>query len=605
MIKRFVAALAAGLLVLAGCSAPEPESEPALEGTGSTVEDALTLNLHLGGEPSTIDPAYATADDGGSYVLHLFQGLTALDKNGKAAPAAAESWTVEEDDEGLPVYTFTLRPDGAWSDGAPVTAGDFVYAWTRVLDYEHPTPNAYELYPIRNAQRYHEGVPAAAEEGEASGEEAAITLQHSLTPEDLGLEAVDDTTLKVTLEGPCPDFLELLALPAWCPVRQSAVEANPDSWTQSAATCITNGPYLLKAWDHDQSLTLIINDRYGDTEAPAVLHFVLSDDAEALYNDFRAGRLQYASAIPTLDRPAMEESGRFSQVGRAGVYSYLFNTSKKPFDDARVRRAISLSIDREALAAAVGVDLLPAYGLVPNGIPDTLAGKDFAKVSPAIIARPSNLTEAQHLLSEAGYPGGAGFPQLRFITNDSPAHLTAAEEVRQQLAEKLGIDMAISALSTRDFQTARAGDGWDMARGGIVGSRMDPAPYLTGWSSGSAVNYGGFQSEDYDQLLLASYTAPETPPEEEEGSAEAESGSDADTGTEGEEEAETLVIPDTRMEILHAIETLLVGEEAVVVPLWQYQEPVLTAEGLRGVVASPLGYRLFQYAQWEPPVVEG
>lgn len=587
MMKRFLAALTAGLMLLAGCSAPEPEPEP--EGTGSTVDDTLTLNLHLGGEPSTIDPAFATADDGGSYVLHLFEGLTALDKDGKAVLAAAQSVEVEEDEEGLPVYTFTLREDASWSDGIPVTAGDFVYAWTRVLDYEDPSPNAYQLYPIRNAQRYCEGTPVQGEDGISS-------LRHTLTAEDLGLEAVDDATLKVTLEGPCPDFLELLALPAWCPVRQSAVESNPDSWTQSAATCVTNGRFMLKDWNHDQSLILARSDRYGSQDGPAFLNFILSDDTEALYNDFRAGRLQYASAIPTLERPAMEEAGAFAQVGRAGVYSYIFNTAKEPFDDARVRKAISLAIDREALVQAVGVDLLPAYGLVPNGIPDSLAGKDFSRVSPPMTARPSNLTEAQRLLSEAGYPGGAGFPQLRFITNDSPAHLAAAENIRQQLGEKLGIDMAISALSTRDFQTAREGDGWDMARSGMVGYRMDPAPYLAGWTAGSAANYGGFQSEDYDKLLAASYDAPETPPEEEEKAGEAEQ------AAEGEEDA--LVIPATRMEILHAMEQLLVGEEAAVVPLWQYCEPALTGDGLTGVVASPLGYRLFHYAQWKAPAAE-
>ena len=145
-MKRTIAALLAGLMLLTACSAPPQEPEPEPQGTGHTLDDALTLNLHLGGEPSSLDPAYATADDGGSYVLHLFEGLTSLGWDGKAAPAAAQSWELSEEDNGLPVYTFTLR-ENTWSDGSPVTAEDFLYAWLRVLDPEHPTPNAYQLYP--------------------------------------------------------------------------------------------------------------------------------------------------------------------------------------------------------------------------------------------------------------------------------------------------------------------------------------------------------------------------------------------------------------------------------------------------------------------------
>ena len=598
-MKKLLAVLAAGLMLLAACSTPEPPPEP--EGTGSIREDEMTLNLHLGGEPSTIDPAYATADDGGSYVLHLFEGLTALDKTGSAAPAAAESWEVEEDDDGLPVYTFTLREGIAWSDGTPVTAEDFAYAWLRMLDPEGDFPGAYQLYPIQNAQRYREGVLVPDEDGE----EGDFTVEFSVEPEEVGIQVTEEGELKVTLEGPCPDFLELLASPAWCPVRQDVVEANPSTWTQSAATCVTNGRYMLSQWNHDQSLLLVKNDQHWDKrEGPTFLNFVLSEDNQAVYNDFTAGRLQYASALPTLDRETEAAAGTFAQQPRAGVYYYIFNTAKAPFDDARVRQAVSLAIDRAALVSD-GTDLAPAYSLVPDGIADTQQKKDFSKVSAPISAGVTgNITAAQKLLKEAGYPGGAGFPQLRFITTDSPAHLDAAEKIRQMLADNLGIDMAISALSTTDFQTSRAGDGWDMARVGMVGSRTDPAPYLEGWSIGGGSNYGSFSNEEYDRLLDYSRTAPEDPadlPEEEETDAAPETDLDED---DDDEDAEPAPLRLTRMEALHAMDKLLVADQAAVVPLWQYREPTLTARGLTGVVSTPLGYRLFSYASWTPPVAE-
>jgi len=609
-MKKILAVLAAGLMLLAACSKPEPPPEP--QGTGNTREDGMTLNLHLGGEPSTIDPAFATADNGGSYVLHLFEGLTALDKGGNPAPAAAESWEVEEDEDGLPVYTFTLRKGAVWSDGVPVKAEDFIYAWLRMLDPEGDFPNAYLLYPIKNAQRYREGVPVPGEDG-------SFTIEKSVKAEEVGLEVTEEGALKVTLEGPCPDFLELLASPAWCPVRQDAVEANPSTWTQSAATCVTNGRYMLSEWNHDQNLVLVQNDQHWDAknsgDGATFLNFVLSEDAEAVYNDFTAGRLQYASAIPTLDREAESAAGTFAQQPRAGVYYYLFNTAKAPFDDARVRQAVSLAIDRAALVSD-GTDLAPVYGMVPDGIQDTQQKKDFSKVSAPISGNvTANISAAQKLLSEAGYPGGAGFPQLRFITNDTPAHLEAAEKVRQMLADNLGIDMAISALSTQDFQASRAGDGWDMARAGMVGSRTDPAPYLDGWSIGGGANYGSFSNEEYDRLLSYSRTAPETPeelPQEEESDAgatqqpaaqpAADAGSAEDAGEGEDAEPEPLRL--TRMEALHAMDKLLVAEQAAVVPLWQYREPALTARGLTGVVSTPLGYRLFSYADWDPPVEE-
>lgn len=590
-MKRLLAAFAAALMLLSACSAPPPEPEPEPEGTGLTREDGMTVNLHIGGEPSSIDPAYATADDGGSYVLHLFEGLTALGEDGRAVPAAASEWTVEEDKNGLPIYTFTLREGLSWSDGTPVTAEDFAYAWLRALNPEAASPAAHQLYPIHNAQRYREGVPEAGEDG-------AFTTQFTVKPEEVGIEAVDETTLKVTLEGPCPDLPELMAMPVWCPVPKAAAEANPDTWTQSAATCVTNGRYLLKEWNHDKNLVLVENDQHRDAgKGPRLLNFVLSDDAQAVYNDFAAGRLQYASAIPTLEQEKEAQAGTLEQLPRAGVYYYVFNAAKAPFDDARVRRAISLAIDREALGEA-GSGRSAAYGLVPDGIPDTATGREFSKFAPPLGgSAATNREEARKLLAEAGYPGGEGFPQLRFITNDAPAHLEAAEAVREMLAQVLGIDMAISGLSTQDFLTARGEDGWDMARGGFVGDRLDAAPYLEGWSAGAGANYGGFSSEEYDKLIAYARTAPEEKEDEAgEGASEADQ-----TGDEEDAETELTL---TRMETLHVIEKLLVLDEAAVVPLWQYREPALTAPGLTGVIASPLGYRLFQLAQWTPPAEE-
>ncbi len=597
-MKRILAVLTAALMVwaAAGCSSQEEVPEP--QGTGATDDSSLTLNIHLGGEPSSIDPAFVTADDGGSYALHLFEGLTAMNQNLEPVAAAAESWTVEENDEGLPVYTFTIREGAVWSDGQPVKAQDFFYAWQRVLDPNGSSPNAYQLYPIHNAQAFREGVLTQQEDGSSA-------IEHTLSAEDLGIEVVDESTLKVTLEGPCPDFLSLLTLPAYCPVRQDVVEANPDTWTQSSATCIGNGRYMLKEWNHDRNLSLVWNDQHWDSQEPGstFLNFILSGDTQAVYTDFTAGRIQYASSVPGLERSAQEEAGTLTQLPRAGVYYYYFNCAKAPFDNPLVRQAISLAIDRDALAQAMGTDLAPAFGLVPDGIPDSLAGKDFSQVEPPISRdTQGNIAKAQEMLAEAGYPGGAGFPQFTLLVNKSDLNLheEAAQLVQEMLAENLGIDMVINALPTQEFQEALAGENWSMARGGLVGYRLDPSAYLDSWGTDTAANYSGFASEDYDALLEASWTAPETAETPEDGSGETSQASSEAASQDGEQEEEALVIPETRMEILHAIEQLLVAGEAPAVPLWQYRETVLTAPGLTGVTASPLGYRYFHWATYTP-----
>ena len=597
-MKRKIFAFFTALAVLAaGCGGAEEPEAP--QGTGAADGSPLALNLHLGGEPSTIDPAFATADDGGSYVLHLFEGLTALDGDLQPVPAAAESWTVEEDEDGLPVYTFTLREDALWSDGQPVTAQDFVYAWRRVLEPDSPSPAAYQLYPIHNAQAYREGV-------ETQGEDGATTVQHTLEPDDLGFEAVDEKTLRVTLEGPCPDLLSILALPAWCPVRQDVVEANPETWTQAPETCVGNGRYMLKEWNHERNLTLVWNDRHWSGEEPGstFLNFILSDDQEAVFADFAAGRIQYSAAVPSLEREAQEAAGTLLREPRAGIYYYSFNCASEPFDDPLVRRAFSLAVDREALASAMGADLEPARGLVPDGIPASGGGEWNSQAEPYLPADGSGLEEAQALLAEAGYPGGAGFPQVTLLCANAQAHLEAAEIVKEQLAQGLGVDLAVTALSSDQLAEALAAGDWDLTPGSLLGWRLDPAPYLEGWSAGAAGNLGSFSSENYEALLEASWTAPEEAEESGEagtGEAQAESGEDASGEGAGGDDQQPLVIPETRGEILRNMERVLVWEETAAVPLWQYRESALCAPGLSGVISSPLGYRLFQTAVYDPP----
>ena len=556
-MKRLVSLILA--LILAGaCAGCGETPQP---GTEATVTQADTLNLHLGAEPASIDPAYATSGGGGSYAVQLFEGLTTLDKHLQVIGGMAEDWTVGENEEGLPLYTFTIREGALWSDGRPVRAQDFVFAWQRAVDPATEADSAYLLYPIRNARQILEGVTTEKEDGS--------TQTEYLEPTELGVYAVDDQTLEVTLEGPCPYFLELLTLPIFYPVREDTVTQSPLGWTNTAETCLTNGPYMFKEWNHDRSLSMVVNDGYWDFDptSPLGLHFVLSDDDAAVYEDFSQGRLLMASTFPPLERDALTQTGTLTQVPRLGAYYYAFRTgetAQEALQDPNVRKAISLAVDREAIAATGNFGRVAAAGLVPYGVPGPGRGEDFRKTGKAYFSgHEQDLARAKDLLAAAGYPGGAGFPTITFLTNDTPGHVEIAEAVARMLQEGLGITMEVKALGWDDFEAARAGEDWDLVRGGALGQVRDAYAFLDTFVTDGPRNDGGFSNEDYDKAVGDSMTA--------------------------ETQAE-------RLQLLHQAEDLLVDEQAAVLPITYYSQDRLTQDTLRGVVDHAAGYAYFRWA---------
>ncbi len=505
-MKRLMALLMALALlgISAGCGAAE---DPA-PGTGETQDLEGTLNLHLGGEPPSIDPAFATAGAGGAYAVQLFEGLTTLDKDLEVTAGAAANWTVGIAEDGLPLYTFSLREDAKWSDGRAVTAQDFVFAWRRAADPATRADSAYLLYPIRGARQILEGTVTQGEDGTAKTE--------YLKPEELGVFAVDEHTLEVTLEGPCPYFLQLLTLPVFFPVREDAVEKSPLGWTGTPETCLSNGPYKLGRWNHDCSMTMERSELYwGDTqESPRVLNFVLSQDDGALFQDFESGRLLLAGSYPPVERDALKEAGTLAEVPMLGTYYYAFNTQKEPWDKPELRRAVALALDRRALADTGDFGRLAAAGLVPPGVPDREPGGDFrAAAAPFFAQDPQqDLDLAKTLLAEAGYPGGTGLPALTFLTNDTPGHVEMANLAAGMLEENLGITVNVRALGWEQFQAAKAEGEWDLVRGGTMGVVRDAYAFLDAFVTGSPQNDGLYTSEAYDAAVAGSRAAEE--PEE-------------------------------------------------------------------------------------------
>lgn len=523
-----------------------------LAGCGSAAGGTNVIAINLAEEPKTIDPTLNSSVDGGTYIQHVFEGLATVDQNLQTVPGAAESWTTSDDGT---VYTFKIRKDAKWSDGKDVTANDFVYSWKRAVDPATASEYAYQLYYVKNAATINGG-------------------ESSLTLDDLGVKALDEKTLEVTLEGPCSYFLELTTFPTLFPLREDIVAANPETWSNDPATYIGNGPFKMKSWNHDADLTLVKSETYWNAKniKNNELKFVLMADDNTIYSAFKNGELLFADTLPASEIATTTADGTLSIKAQLGTYFYVFNTQKAPFNDARVRKALTLAIDRNFIVESVTkANQIPAGAFVPTGLPDAKGGDDFRLKAgdyydPTLAANDANIAEAKKLLAEAGYPDGKGFPTISFGTNDTQGHIDVAQAIQQMWEKDLGIKMTIATQEWSVFQQSRRDGAFDIARHGWLGDYVDPMTFLDMWTSNSGQNDAFFKNSDFDSLI--------------------------DTGrVEGDRTK--------RIEALHQAEDILVGQEYAVLPIYYYSDLYLTSPTLKNVVYSPLGFKYFFWATIE------
>ncbi|MBN1933414.1 MAG: hypothetical protein JW934_02050, partial [Anaerolineae bacterium] len=380
--------------------------------------------------PPTLDPTLASDSTSADLITQLFSGLVTLDAGDNIVPDVAHRWEVLE---GGCRYVFCLRDDVLWSDGTPVTADDFAYAWKRALDPEVRSSAASLLYDIKNARAFHQGACPEPVEGEAGREE-------------VGVAALDDLTLAVELEGPTGYFLNLLAESVCCPVPRHVVAAHGDRWTE-AQHIVTNGPFCLSNWQQSQSIVLVRNPAYHGR--PLVQGNVTRVEL-CLQNLDPATRLQMYEAdkldalgLPPLemDRARQKHAGEYASFPTL-ITNYIgFNASRPPFDDLRVRRAFALAANRETLADVVfrGYVLPATGGFLPPGMPGHTAG----------IGLPYDPEQARQLLTEAGYPDGRGFPQVNAWTRPDPR--PQVEYLRSQWQNELGIAITWRAIAWADY----------------------------------------------------------------------------------------------------------------------------------------------------------
>jgi oligopeptide transport system substrate-binding protein len=441
--------------------------------------------IHLGNrsELQDLDPHVVTGVAEWRTLAALFQGLADLDPVSlEPVPGVASSWTVSND--GL-TYVFTLRPEARWSNGDHVTAHDFAYAWQRILSPALGSPYAYLLHCLKNARRFNAG--ELADFGE------------------VGVSALDKHRLQVTLENPTPYFLKMHTHFTWFPVHRATIEAHGSmtdrntGWTRPE-NFVSNGAYALKDWRPDEVMELMPNSHFwaSETLKNDGLRFFPISDEQTEERAFRDGTLHMTYTVPMLKVDHYRETAPEAlQIHPyLGLYFYRFNTQKAPLDDGRVRRALSLAIDREALANHVlKAGEAAAWHFVP---PSTGDFESTARVAYDPVA-------AKALLAEAGFPDGEGFPTLELLYNASGAERVIVEAVQRMWHNNLGVDITLANQDYKVYIASMQSGDYDIARSIWIGDVADPVNFLELFIGGHGNNRTGWASASYDKAIRGGY----------------------------------------------------------------------------------------------------
>ena len=538
----------AGLLVIVGFT------------FGKSVDRPADFRFASNAEPKTLDPAMMTGETEGRFGMALFEGLTRYEaKTMLPAPGVAESWDISPDGK---TYTFHLRENARWSDGRPVTASDFVYSWKRLLDPRTASEYAYIAFPIRYAEAFSTydgladsvekkilpalthlraenptGIPAKAWQKFLSSANAHDPLRDdrsteklfsvrsgTLTPGDLdsfqqalelargrlrreanearrrlgvdaGVVAVDDRTLVVELRAPTPYFLHVFMFHPFLPQPRWAVEKRPNAWFLPEHI-VSNGPFRLARWTVGDRIRLVKSESYwGKDEVRLEAIDALSLDTETpMLNLYLTGAVDWVpKQFPRDLGPLLRQRKDFYVTPALVVYFYRINTTKKPLDDRRVRQALCLAIDREMIVKNVtGLGELPAYTVVPPVL---------TEYSPPPTAIRFDPEKARALLSEAGFPGGRGFPKIGILYNTFEQHRKIADVISDQLRKNLGLEVQPYNQEWQSYLETYRNLDYDLSRAGWIGDYPDPNTFLDMWTTNSGNNATGFSSAAYDELV--------------------------------------------------------------------------------------------------------
>jgi len=446
------------------------------------------LHFGNGAEPEDLDPHIVTGVVEHNIIVALTEGLVSEDpKTLDPVPGVAERWDISEDGR---VYTFHFRETARWSNGDPVRPADFIYSARRILNPMLAAEYAYMLHVVKNAKAYNAGdIKDFAE---------------------VGFSVPDERTLRIELEAPTPYFLSLLNHFSWFPVHPPTVEKfdgfarRGTAWTRPG-NHVGNGPFVLAEWSPKNRLVVRRSPTYWDASTVKLdaITFHPVENADTEERMFRANQLHRTTTVPLskIDTYKKRNPEMLRIDPYLATYYYIFNTTRKPFDDPRVRRALALAIDREMLVErVVKGEKTPAYSFTPPG---TAGYTPEAKIE-------GDVKLAQKLLAEAGFPGGRGFRSFTLLYNTSDTHRVIAEVIQQMWKRNLNIDCTLNNLEWKVYMDTRRRGDFDVCRAGWTGDYNDPNTFLDLFVKDSGNNHSGWVREEYDQLIFGAARATTT-----------------------------------------------------------------------------------------------
>lgn len=489
LLRRMMIILLVISMVLVGCG--KTETATTAEQASEAQTELSLFTYAINNNPDTIDPTLAYENNGIMVITNAFEGLVEMDEAGEPVPAVAESWKANDD---YSEYVFNLRKDAKWSDGKPVTAHDFVYSWRRAANPETASEFAYFMYYLKNGEAVNYG---------------------EMPVEELGVVAVDDYTLKVTLEEPINYIYHIFAFPTYFPVREDVVTADPEKWSLEGSTYISNGPYVMKEWKQNESITLLKNEHYWAKDQVKLdqVDLTIINDSNTALVAYESGQIDGSYSVPSTEIPRLLVENSEFYLHPSLIIEYLeFNSTAAPFDDIRVRQAFSYAINRQDITDKITLGgEKPAVGLVPFGI--GLGGSDFRESGGTygIKVDASNLDEARALLAEAGYPNGEGLPEIVLNIRSGGGNQRLGEALMEMWKENLGVDnvkllpqeakVHYADLSAGNFQFGVAG--W-------MADYPHPMSFLDMWMTGSGYNNTQFNSIEFDELIKKAKVAHKT-----------------------------------------------------------------------------------------------
>lgn len=482
MKKKFslLALLAALMLVLAACGFGGGSDDADKDSSdGGDKSSDKTLNLSVTSEPPSLNPQLATDSTSGGIIKNVFEGLTRVDNKGEVQNAIAEDVQVSDDKL---TYTFKLR-DAKWSNGDPVVAGDFAYAWKFALDPKNASEYASILYPIKGAQAFNEG------KGKA---------------EDLGIKVVDDKTLEVTLENPTPYFLELTAFYTYMPVNEKVVSGEKNWAAEAGDKYVTNGPFTLDEWKHNDSITLKKNADYWDADnvALSTVNIKMVESEATANRMFDSGDLDYLGSpyqVVSLDKMnTYKDQGILKSQPYAAVYEYKLNTTEGPTKNKNIRKALAMSIDREGLIKNVlKGGQTPALADVPVAIEGYENDNNLFEGN--------NIDEAKKYLEkgmkELGIKNAKDL-KIGISINTSEAHAAVAQFIQEGWKKNLGIETTIDNSEWQVFLDKVSALDYQVARMGWIADYNDAYTFLERYDTAkNGNNDTGWENKEYKDLM--------------------------------------------------------------------------------------------------------